>query len=112
MIGFEVEISYDPALLEVVNVDHQFVLAAVDNDSPLACLPAANIHTVCILITRFYKTNLRYHSASLVSKLPLVLFENRQRQVHLPDAVVRNVVRISLYLWRLTRQSNFGYTGG
>ena len=110
MIGFEVEISYDPALLEVVNVDHQFVLAAVDNDSPLACLPAANIHTVCILITRFYKTNLRYHSASLVSKLPLVLFGSARCICQM--RVVRKVVRITLYLWRLTRQSNFGYTGG
>ena len=39
MIGFEVEISYDPALLEVVNVDHQFVLAAVTTIRPSRAFP-------------------------------------------------------------------------
>jgi len=35
MIGFEAEIRYDPALVEVVNIDHRFLLAAVGTYSPL-----------------------------------------------------------------------------
>jgi len=41
MIGFEAEVRYDPALVEAVNVDHQFLLAAVGSYSPLAGLSDA-----------------------------------------------------------------------
>jgi Cohesin domain len=41
MIGFEVEIRYDPSLLEAVNVDHQLLLAAAGSYSPLTGLSDA-----------------------------------------------------------------------